>query len=136
MTKSKVQKGGYNESMHLAIFINKPRHSHAKLLQSKDIDAKEKVWVDTASCYAGVNQRGYEKGKLDKANKKNGRANLEPRAESELPHFKKSLRSWIFRRDVTLTWYEGEEVLLLSCLSRRRLLLFQGLSLSGFGGLS
>ena len=97
------------------------------------------MWVDLASCNAGVNQGGDEKGKLDQANEKNGGAKLEPRAESELPHLKEILSSWVLRWDVSLTWYERKEVLLLSCLSRSRLLLallLECLTLSSFGSLS
>ena len=77
------------------------------------------MWVEPTSCNTCVNQGGNEEGKLNQANEKNGRAKLEPRAESERPHFKESLRSWTLRWDITLTWYEREEVLLLSCLGGR-----------------
>lgn len=97
------------------------------------------MWVELAGCDAGVNQAGDEKGKLDQANEKNGGAKLEPRAESELPHLKEILGSWVLRWDVSLTWYERKEVLLLSCLGRSRLLLallLECLTLSSFGSFS
>ena len=97
------------------------------------------MWVEPAGCDAGVNQAGDKKGKLDQANEKNGGAKLEPRAESERPHLKEILSSWVFRWDVSLTWYERKEVLLLSCLGRSRLLLallLECLTLSSFGSFS
>ncbi len=97
------------------------------------------MWVELAGCDAGVNQRGDEEGKFNQANEKNGGAKLEPRAESELPHFKEIFRSWVFRGDVSLSWYKRKEVLLLGCLGRNRLLLallLERPTLPSFGGLS
>ena len=62
--------------------------------------------VQSTSGHASVNKRCYEKYQLYKTNEENGRTYLETRTESELPHLKKGLFSWVFIWDFSLAWYK------------------------------
>ena len=92
--------------MHLTILFDKPGNSHSELLKCHHVNAEEKVWLDLFLSHPGVNERSDEERELDHTNEKYGRAKLESRAESKLPHFEEILSTRVFRWHISLSWNE------------------------------